>query len=95
MVPSPSAGSKRPRKGDAGREDGLARAQRVDGEVIISGAIAHRCPAAVEGEERHADNIRRFGRLERGLANVPDARDQAIAKCIGAHAQGCGATIQS
>ena len=57
--------------GDADGEDFLPRAQRREGAVVIAGAIADAMPAAVEGRERHEEEIGRDLGRRRGWLGIP------------------------
>ena len=61
----------RRRRGSDG-DDGLALAQRSDGEVVIPGPVTDAMAGPVEGQERHEKNIRLdFGGVGFRLANAP------------------------
>ena len=57
---------------------GLLRAQRRDRHVVIAGAIADAVAAAVEGEQRHQQDVGLdLGRVGLRLADAPDAGARA------------------
>ena len=77
------------RKGNADGGDGFHPAQPVDGHVVIARAIADAVTAAVEGEQRHDQDIGiDFRRLGLRLAEYPTRpSSSASPKAHGAHGQ--------
>ena len=53
---------------------GFSDAQPVDGHVVVAGAVADAVAAAVEGRERHDQDVGiDLGRIVLRLADAPDA----------------------
>ncbi len=75
--------------GGEGEADGgnlFLGAQRGDGHVVIAGAVADAVAGAVEGGERHQQDVGRdFGGFGLGLADAPLPARELVAETIGAH----------
>ena len=66
------------RKGDADGDDRLHRAQRRERHVVIAGAVADAVAAAVEGQQRHDQDIGiDLGRVVGFGSRMPQTPDAA------------------